>query len=95
MPDVLLWNPDTDQLWVIEAVTSDGEVDLHKKNSLVAFTERHHKASIGFTTAYPTWKKAAERQGKLKNLADDTWLWIQEDPSRNIYISQNITVLKE
>ena len=95
MPDVLLWNPDTDQLWVIEAVTSDGEVDLHKKNSLIGFTERHHKASIGFTTAYPTWKKAAERQGKLKNLADDTWLWIQEDPSRNIYISQNTTVFKE
>jgi hypothetical protein len=28
MPDVLLWNPETDHLWVIEAVTSDG-VDFH------------------------------------------------------------------
>ena len=94
MPDVLLWNPNTDQLWVIEAVTSDGEVDLHKKNSLIAFAERNHKASVGFTTAYPTWKKAAERQGKLKNLADDTWLWIQEDPSRHIYIQQSQPVVK-
>ena len=30
MPDVLLWNRKTDRLWVIEAVTSDGEVDQHK-----------------------------------------------------------------
>ena len=29
MPDVLLWNPGTNELWVIEAVTSDGEVDAH------------------------------------------------------------------
>ena len=46
------------------------------------------KAGVGFTTTYPTWRKAAERQGRLKNLADDTWLWIQEDPSRNIHILQ-------
>jgi hypothetical protein len=30
MPDVLLWNPGTNELWVIEAATSDGEVDAHK-----------------------------------------------------------------
>lgn len=29
MPDALFWNPATDHLWVIEAVTSDGEVDAH------------------------------------------------------------------
>lgn len=88
MPDVMLWHPHTDWLWVIEAVTSDGEVDLHKKACLTDFCDRHGKAGIGFTTAYLTWRKAAERQGKLKNLADDTWLWIQEDPSRNIHIRQ-------
>ncbi|MFM1643800.1 BsuBI/PstI family type II restriction endonuclease [Aeromonas salmonicida] len=88
MPDVLLWNPDTDMLWVIEAVTSDGEVDIHKKNSLIDFANRHGKAGIGFTTTYPTWKKAAERQSQLKNLADDTYMWIQEDASRNIHITQ-------
>ncbi len=88
MPDVLLWQPHTDRLWVIEAVTSDGEVDLHKKACLTDFCDRHGKAGIGFTTAYLTWRKAAERQGRLKNLADDTWLWIQEDPARNIHIRQ-------
>lgn len=88
MPDILLWNPELDSLWVIEAVTSDGEVDNHKKSSLQRFAERHNKSSIGFTTTYPTWRKVAERQSQLKNLADDTYLWIQEDPSRNIYIKQ-------
>ncbi len=88
MPDILLWNPETDKLWVIEAVTSDGEVDIHKKNSLLEFANRHGKSGIGFTTTYPTWKKAAERQSQLKNLADDTYMWIQEDASRNIYIKQ-------
>lgn len=88
MPDVLLWNPETNKLWVIEAVTSDGEVDNHKKSSLTEFAERNGKAGVGFTTTYPTWKKTAERQTQLKNLADDTFLWIQEDASRNIHIKQ-------
>lgn len=88
MPDVLLWNPETNKLWVIEAVTSDGEVDNHKKSSLTEFAERNGKAGVGFTTTYPTWKKTAERQTQLKNIADDTYLWIQEDASRNIHIKQ-------
>ncbi|QSX40342.1 BsuBI/PstI family type II restriction endonuclease [Shewanella cyperi] len=88
MPDVLLWNPKIDMLWVIEAVISDGEVDTHKKNSLTEFANRHGKAGIGFTTTYPTWKKAAERQSQFKNLADDTYMWIQEDASRSIHIKQ-------
>ncbi|CED58365.1 Putative uncharacterized protein [Moritella viscosa] len=88
MPDVLLLNPETNHLWVIEAVTSDGEVDIHKKQSLEAFSERNGKSGVGFTTTYLTWKKAAARQSALKNLADDTYLWIREDPSRNMHIKQ-------
>ncbi|TGA68791.1 hypothetical protein VFES401_18170 [Aliivibrio fischeri] len=88
MPDVLLLNRDTNHLWVIEAVTSDGEVDIHKKHSLEAFAKRNGKSGVGFTTTYLTWKKAAARQSALKNLADDTYLWILEDPSRNIHIKQ-------
>lgn len=88
MPDVLLLNPETNHLWVIEAVTSDGEVDIHKKQSLEAFATRNGKSGVGFTTTYLTWKKTAERQSALKNLANDTYLWIQEDPSRNLLISQ-------
>lgn len=88
MPDVLLLNRETNHLWVIEAVTSDGEVDIHKKQSLEAFAARNGKSGVGFTTTYLTWKKAAARQSALKNLANDTYLWIREDPSRNLLIQQ-------
>jgi len=51
MPDVLLHNPELQELWVIEAVTSDGEVDEHKVKGMVAFAKRHRKEGVGFTTA--------------------------------------------
>ena len=82
MPDVLLWNPATDALWVIEAVTSDGEVDQHKVDQLRAFAKRHGKPAIDFTTAYATWRAAAQRQGAHKNLAVGTYVWIVEDASK-------------
>tara|TARA_R110001583_G_scaffold76235_1_gene208928 strand:- start:17317 stop:18315 length:999 start_codon:yes stop_codon:yes gene_type:complete len=88
MPDVLLLNRKTNKLWVIEAVTSDGEVDIHKKQSLEAFAKRNGKSGVGFTTTYLTWKAAAARQSAFKNLANGSWLWIREDPSRNIFIQQ-------
>ena len=61
MPDVLLFNKETDALWVIEAVTSDGEVDYHKQERMTEFAERNQKSGIGFTTAYETWKYAGAR----------------------------------
>jgi hypothetical protein len=69
MPDVLLWHRMDNKLWVIEAVTSDGEVDIHKVNQLKDLAARSGKAGIGFTTAFNSWKEAAARQGKYKNLA--------------------------
>ena len=82
MPDVLLWNPEIDGLWVIEAVTSDGEVDLHKVAQLSELARRSGKQNIGFTTAYQTWKVAADRQTRHKNLSPQTYLWIMEDPTK-------------
>lgn len=83
MPDVLLWNRSTDALWIIEAVTSDGEVDHHKVEQVRAFAERAGKKTVGFTTAYPTWKFAAQRQGKHKNIAAGTYIWIREDAAKH------------
>jgi hypothetical protein len=83
MPDVLLWNRETDALWVIEAVTSDGEVDHHKVVQVRAFAERNGKETVGFTTAYPTWKVAAQRQGKHKNIAPGTYIWFREDAAKH------------
>ncbi|KGD47177.1 BsuBI/PstI family type II restriction endonuclease [Burkholderia pseudomallei] len=86
MPDVLLWNPETDRLWVIEAVTSDGEVDLHKVNQLRLLAARCGKAGIDFTTAYPTWKEAASRQGAQGNVAVGSYIWIQSDPAKHFWV---------
>ena len=86
-PDVLLWNPTTDKLWCIEAVTSDGEVDAHKVEQMQKLAKRHNKKGIGFTTTYCTWKGAASRQDANRNLAIGSYLWIASDPSRQFAVS--------
>lgn len=86
MPDVLLWSPKTDRLWVIEAVTSDGEVDLHKINQLTALAKRCGKAGVDFTTTYRTWKELAARQGANGNVAVGSYIWIQADPAKHFRV---------
>jgi len=85
-PDALLWNPKTDWLWCIEAVTSDGEVDDHKVEQMGRLVKRHKKAGIGFTTTYRTWKEAASRQDSNRNLAIGSHVWIASDPSRQFEV---------
>jgi len=94
MPDLLLWNPDTDVLWVIEAVTSDGEVDEHKVAQILSLVRRSGKAGAGFTTAYIGWSYAASRQGRYKNIAPSTYIWISEDPSKHFLVSEMQNELK-
>lgn len=86
MPDALLWNRATDHLWVIEAVTSDGEVDMHKVQAVKRMAQRCGKAGVGFTTTYRTWKEAAARQGPHQNVAVDTYIWIQADPAKQFKV---------
>lgn len=87
VPDVLLWHRERNELWVVEAVTSDGEVDLHKINQMQALAKRTGKAEVGFTTVYPTWSVAAARQGRYKNIPPETYIWIAEDPSKQLKVS--------
>jgi hypothetical protein len=87
MPDILLWHPEREAFWVIEAVTSDGEVDQHKATQIRSMVDRTKKgAPIGFTTVYATWREAAARQGRMANLAAGTWLWIQADASKHFLV---------
>ena len=86
MPDALLWNHVTDYLWVIEAVTSDGEVDMHKVQAVKRMAARCGKSGVGFTTSYRTWKEAASRQGPHRNIAIDTYIWIQGDPAKQFKV---------
>jgi len=87
MPDVLLWNEAESALWVIEAVTSDGEVDSHKVTQMKNFSSRHGLKHVGFTTTYQSWKKFAERQKKTKsNIAVETYVWILEAGSTQMLV---------
>jgi hypothetical protein len=85
-PDILLWNPRSDKLWCIEAVTSDGEVDAHKMEQMRRLATRHDKKGIGFTTTYKTWKAAASRQDANRNLGIGSYVWISSDPSRQFEV---------
>lgn len=87
MPDILLWDSVADAFWIIEAVTSDGEVDLQKVDQIHRFIHRSRPNTfVGFTTVYRTWKEAAARQGREKNLAPGTCLWILEDASKQFLV---------
>jgi len=86
MPDVILWDESRRYMWIIEAVTSDGEVDKAKVDNLISFAKRNNARHLGFTTTYKDWKTAGKRQGKHKNLVAHTYLWIEEDPGNNFYI---------
>lgn len=94
IPDLLLWNPATDVLWIIEAVISDGEVDEHKVVQMLSLVRRSGKAGAGFTTAYTSWSDAARRQGRYKNIAPSTYIWISEDPSKHFLVSEIQNELK-
>jgi len=85
-PDVLLWNSESDELWCIEAVTSDGEVDSHKVEQVGKMAKRCGKKGVGFTTTYLTWKAAASRQDANRNLAIGSFIWISSDPTRHFEV---------
>lgn len=86
-PDVLLWNSEDDTFWVVEAVTSDGEVDQTKVKSVEAMLARRGRpVRVGFTTAYVTWQDTARRQKKVGNLAPGSYVWILGDAARHFRV---------
>lgn len=81
-PDGLLVNDADREVWIIDAVTSDGEVDENRAADFVgAFSERGYTVA-GFTTAYRTWQDMAKRQDHARNLAFGSNLWIAADGGR-------------
>jgi BsuBI/PstI restriction endonuclease domain len=81
-PDALLVNDADQEVWIIDAVTSDGEVDENRAEDFVkAFAERGWSVA-GFTTAYRSWDDLARRQGGWKNLAYRSNVWIAADGGR-------------
>lgn len=81
-PDAILYNHAEEKLWFIEAVTSDGEADLHKVEGLQTICNNSGKIYGGTTTTYETWKCLASRQQSENNLAPGTYIWIRECPNK-------------
>jgi hypothetical protein len=86
MPDVLMWRRRDDCFWVIEAVTSDGEVDWKKVEKIRAMLKRGGKEKVNFTSTYVDWKTVGRRQGAEKNLAVGSYFWIWEDAAKHFRV---------
>jgi hypothetical protein len=81
-PDALLVDDQAREVWIIDAVTSDGEVDENRaEDFLTAFGERGWSVA-GFTTAYRTYAEMVRRQAIVKNLAYGSNVWVAEDGGR-------------
>lgn len=78
-PDAILVRDADRSLWFIDAVTTDGEIDDTRRAELEAWSAARGYTVAGYTTAYETWKRTAARQGRMKNLAVGTNVWIAED----------------
>lgn len=77
-PDIILRHPGTGHFWIVDCVDSDGEVDTVRKAEIEeAFFARGHEIA-GFTTAYRTVARFAQRQRATDNIALNTYFWIME-----------------
>jgi len=86
IPDFVLWRPETGGIWIIEAVAQSNEVSQSKQLAIRSWLSRHGRVLDGVTTAYPTWKIAAKRQRRHKDLTPGSFLWVAEDPGRQFCV---------
>ena len=78
-PDAILADTAQRVVWFVDAVTSDGEIDEVRRQELGRWARDRRYGVAGYVTAYETWRKMANRQGRMKNLAVDSFVWIAED----------------
>jgi hypothetical protein len=91
MPDLDSRWPDAilvrgNEVWFVDAVVSDGEIDPVRKEELEAWASSKGFLAAGHTTAYEDWKRAGARQSGHKNLAVGSTLWIAEDGGKLLAI---------
>lgn len=85
--DAMLVNERAKKIWIVDAVTSDGEVDETRAADFrEQLGERGYEVA-GMTTAYETWQRAAARQKGQGNLAVGTTFWIAEDGGKLFTVS--------
>lgn len=83
MPDIVLYRPDKDWIYFIEAVTSVGPMSPQRLIEINDMTKNVKSGKI-FVTAFPdndTYKKF------VSDLAWETEVWISEYPDHMIHLN--------
>ncbi len=83
MPDVILYDPNRNRLFLIEAVASHGPVDGKRHDELNAMFSAA-SAHLIFVTAFPDRRTMARY---LSVLAWETEVWVAESPSHLIHFN--------
>lgn len=81
LPDIILYHPDKQWLYLIEVVTSHGPMTPKRLVELNAMLRACSSNKV-FITAFPTF---AEYRRHMRNIAWDTDIWIAEAPDHMIH----------
>lgn len=83
MPDVVLYDPTRDWLYLVESVTSHGPVDS-KRHAELARLFKGGKSGLVFVTAFPDRATMARY---ISDIAWETEVWIADNPSHMIHFN--------
>lgn len=82
LPDALLFDAGGDgTFWVVEAVHTDGPIDVGRKAQLLEWAAAQHipPQQVAFLTAFES-RNAAPAKRRLKDLASGTFAWFRDEP---------------
>lgn len=85
MPDIILYRPDVDWLFFIEAVTSTGPISHKRLLEIMNMTKNTKSGRIFVTTFLDT----ATYKKFFNDIAWDTEIWIAETPEHMIHLNGN------
>ncbi|WP_295791407.1 BsuBI/PstI family type II restriction endonuclease [uncultured Microbacterium sp.] len=83
LPDAVLFDTGGDgTFWVIEAVYTDGPIDVGRKAQLLKWATAQHIPAhqVAFLTAFES-RNAGPAKRRLKDLAPGTFAWFRDEPA--------------
>ncbi len=87
LPDALLVDVGADPVafWIVEAVSSDGEIDDDRKAALLRWAMSHNvsEGSCHFLSAFAS-RNAGPAKRRLKDLAAGTFAWYLDEPDHEL-----------
>ena len=86
-PDAILASVASRSLWIVDAVSSDGEVDTIRFHEISGWASWHGWTIAGATTAYADYQTYSRRQGAMQNIAAGTTIWVAEDGGKLLIVS--------